>query len=282
MVISKLAEIQTASTNRSHYKSLIKRLYPELYVSVSRLTEGDLKTDLSTAVYLFEKAYLREQEADEAPADCDLEIRNVYKSICLERIGQSRAQVLKAKALLHTTWASAHLRYFRGDRGDWTISTLSELASERSIDIKLARRLVSLLSTLDKNVNTYSSLAHFEERNAVAGVSFDKMSRDFRSVAPAAYALLSALPRNSLAYHLQNALNSYGDGLFWWEKTYRQREMVVSVNNWTEPPPKNPLGFDAAGINYTVVTQWKKAGKHITSAAVQIENTGTDASIRFR
>jgi len=270
-VLTKLVALQTLSTNTTIYAATVKKFYPDLYVSVSGLREGGLKTDLSTAVFFYERAYLSERDDNTARADCDLEVRAVYRNLCAARVDQTRAQLLHAKAGLHTAWASAHFRYYRGYTDDRTISTLSALATERSIDINLANRLVALLKTLDDEVNTYSSLGDFEERNAVAKVSFAKLSHDFKSIAPTAYSLLSSLPRNSLTYHLQNALNSYSDGLFWWEKTYRQREMVVSVNNWTEPASRNPLGFDAGGINYAVVCQWRKAARHIASAAVEIE-----------
>lgn len=271
-VLTKLIALQTLSTNTPIYKATVNKSFPQLYISISGVSEGVLKTDLATAVFFYEKAYLAERDDAAAAAECDLEVREAYKNLCAARFGQTRAQLLHAKAGLHTDWATALLRYYRGDRDVSTISKLSDIDRERSIDINLAALLVAMLKTLDDEVNKYPSLAAFEERNAVAKVSYDKLSRDFESISPKAHQLLLSLPRNSLTYHLQNALNSYRDGLFWWQKTYRQKEMVVSVNNWTEPAPRNPLGFDTGTINYAVINTWRKAAKHISIAVVEIES----------
>jgi hypothetical protein len=281
-VLTQLAELQTASADPDTYKAAVSKLYPKLFINVASLRESDLKTDLSTAAFLYEKAYGLEHSNDASAADCNKEVRELYRNLCLRRGSQTGAQLLLAKAQLHAGWARALIRFYRGNTDASTVATLSEIKKERSIDMTLAESAVAILKTLDAEVNSYSSLGEFEERKAVARVSFDKLSSDFEFVATTAQQLLSSLPRNLLYYQLQNALNSYSDGLFWWQKTHTRREAaaVVSINNWTEPATRKPLGFDAGTINYTVICNWRKARKHIANAAVEIErgrNTRSDA-----
>jgi hypothetical protein len=272
-VLTKLAELQTASTNPNAYKAAVSKLYPKLFINVADLHESDLKTDLSTAAFLYEKAYDLERGNDASAPDCSNEVRELYKNLCLRRGNQTSVQLLLAKAQLHAGWAEAVIRFYRGNTDASIVATLSEIKKERSIDMILAERAVAILKTLDGEVTSYSSLGEFEERNEVARVSFDKLSGDFETVATIAQQLLSSLPRNLLRYQLQNALNSYSDGLFWWQKTHTRRAAVtvVSVNNWTEPASQKPIGFDAGTINYTVICNWRKARKHIANAVIEIE-----------
>ncbi|HEV7374718.1 MAG TPA: hypothetical protein VGN95_08370 [Pyrinomonadaceae bacterium] len=282
-VLTKLDELQTASADPNAYKAAVSKLYPKLFINVASLRESDLKTDLSTAAFLYEKAYGLERSNDASAADCNNEVRELYRSLCLRRGNQTTARLLLAKAQLHAGWAGALIRFYRGNTDASIVATLFEIKKERSIDMTLAESAVAILKTLDGEVNSYSSLGEFEERNEVARVSFDKLSGDFETMATTLQQLLSSLPRNLLYYQLQNALNSYSDGLFWWQKTHARRAgaaAVVSVNNWTEPALQKPLGFDADTINYTVICNWRKARKHIANAAVEIErarNTRSDS-----
>jgi hypothetical protein len=278
-VLANLTELQTASIDLNAYKAAYRKLYPKLFINVTGLREGDLKTDLSTAAFLYEKAYGVERGKDASVADCNNEVRELYKSLCMRSSNPTSTQLLLAKAQLHAGWAGALIRFYRGNKDASTVATLSEIKKERSIDMKIAERSLAILKTLDKEVNSYSSLAEFEARNQVARVSFDKLAGDFETVATTTQQLLSSLPRNLLYYQLQNALNSYSDGLFWWQKTRTRRDAaVISVRNWTEPATQKPLGFDAGTINYTVICNWRKARKHIANAAVEIERARDNLS----
>lgn len=269
-ILVKLTVLQTASTDLNAYKIAVRKFYPELFVNVASLRDGDLKTDLTTAAFLYEQA--ADLQSINSAANCHDEVRDLYRNLCLTHTNNpTRSQLLLSKAQLHTSWAASLIRFYRGDMSATTLATLSEIKKEREIDLTIAARVVSILKTLDEEVNPYSSLGKFEEHNRVAKVSFAKLSKDFDEAATTAQQLLSSLPRNLIYYHLKNALNSYSDGLFWWQKTYRRKEAVVSVNNWTEPAAPKPLGFDADALNYTVICNWRKASKHITTAAAEIE-----------
>lgn len=277
-ILDKLASLNRAASMSSNFKSAVKTSYPELYVKVSSLREGLLKTDLATAVYLYEKAFLVQREGDTMSADCGLEVRNLYSNICQRNGGLTRSQLLLAKARLHMDWAGSLIRYYQGARDFQTVRTIAEINRERLIDLRLSESFVSTLQSLERDVNSYASLGEFEAHNRVAKVSFDQLSNDFENVSAACLPVLASLPRNSLTYHLQNALNSYADGLFWWQKTYKRKEIVVSAQNWTEPPPRNPLGFDAAGIDYAVISNWRKAERHIAIARGEIEKSRSEST----
>lgn len=271
-ILVKLSELQTASTNPTSYRAIVRRFYPQLFASVANLRQGDLKTDLSTAVFLYEKA--DHLERGEEATDCRDEVRDFYRKLCLAHGGPTRLQLLLAKAQLHSAWAKALLRFYRGEGDSLTAAVVAEIRNERVIDLALAERVVAVLKTLDAEVNSYSSLGEFEEQGTIAKVSYEKLSKDFETAARTIRPLLSSLPRNLLSYQLQNALNSYGDGLFWWQKTHHRgtaAEAVVSAGDWTEPAPQRPLDFDAASLNYTVICNWRKARRHMISAALEIE-----------
>lgn len=273
-ILVKLGELERV-TAASDHRSLLRANYPELYVAVSSLHDSDLKTDLATAIYLYEKALLVASVGDTAVGDCEKELRSSYRNLCTG--GQlTRAEFLLAKARLHTTWAAASVRYARGSRDVVTLEAISQIARERSLDLALSARVVNVLRGFEQDAISYSSLGDFEEHARIARVSFDEFSTRFRSASDAAYSLLRSLPRNSLTYHLLGALNSYSDGLFWWQKTYRRKEAVVSANNWTEPASANPLGLRAETIEYSVVCIWRKAARHIASATTEIERGRSD------
>ncbi|HEX8846456.1 MAG TPA: hypothetical protein VF791_17545 [Pyrinomonadaceae bacterium] len=270
-VLAKLNELQEAAARPDSYKTIAKKLYPDLFINVAGLRDGDLKMDLTTAVFLHEKAYALLRDNDLTIARCDNEARDLYRNLCTARASLTRAQLLIAKARLHWTWAAATIRFHRGQRDSETIAIISDIRKERAIDLSLAERSLVLLKSVDEKVDSYSSLGEFEERGRIAHVSFDELSKDFKTVAAATRQLLSSLPRSPLYYNLQNALSSYSDGLFWWQKTYTRKQMVVNANNWTEPAKPLPLGFEAAAVNYTVVCNWRNARKYIASAVIEIE-----------
>jgi hypothetical protein len=276
-IMDQLGALSRAASTPSNFKSTVSTSYPQLYVRVASLREGLLKTDLATAVYLYEKAFLVQHEDDTISADCGLEVRELYRNICRMNGGLTRSQLLLAKAHLHMDWADTLIRYYQGARDLQTVDTIAEINRERLIDLRLSEGFVSILQTLERDVNSYASLGEFEAHNRVAKVSFDQLSNDFKKASDACLPVLTSLPRNSLTYHLQNALNSYADGLFWWQKTYKRKEIVVSAQNWTEPPPRNPLGFDAAGVDYAVVSNWRKAGRHIAIAQGEIERSRSES-----
>src|SRR5205823_14512711 len=107
-----LLEEAAASRDPDAYRRASGKLYPGLFVNVSELREGDLKTDLATAVTLYESAYRTRRAAASTAPDCASELRETYFRLCLENAGD-RTGLLRAKARLHARWAEAELRYLR-------------------------------------------------------------------------------------------------------------------------------------------------------------------------
>ena len=269
-VLAQLDRLQAAIANPSD-KAAARKFSTDLFIKVSGLHEGDIKTELSTAVFLFERADSFLRDGDTQTADCALEVRDLYRNLCLARSPQTRAQLLLAKADLHARWAGALIHFARGSSDDETLATVALMRRERAVDLTLGERALTLLKSLDGKVNAYTSLGDFEEHGRVAEVSFDHLSSDFKTVAAAVRQLLASLPRSLVYYQLQNALSSYADGLFYWQQTYRRKELVVSANNWTAPATNNPRVLDAGVIDYTVVCNWRNARRYITNAAIEIE-----------
>lgn len=128
-----------------------------------------------------------------------------------------------------------------------------------------AARAVELLKTLQSKVIVHESLDDFQESGKLANVSFEDFRRDFDKVSIEVELLLSQLPQNKLKSEIRNALDSYRDGAFWWQKATPQR--VVSVSQ---------LGFEAnhsaadrfysATIPYTIAINWRHGAKYLKRA----------------
>jgi len=102
-VLFKLRRLEAAAASETPgaFAKAARGLYPGLFESVSKLREGDLKTDLSTAAALYESA-LRAAGG----ADCARELREAYAGMCSEARGE-RAGLRRAKARLHAGRADA-------------------------------------------------------------------------------------------------------------------------------------------------------------------------------
>lgn len=162
------------------------------------------------------------------------------------------------------------MRYQRGASDTETMSALSQMEAERAIDLKLARQAIDILKTLDEKVISYSTLGEFEQRGAVAEISFESFVKDYMRVAGVVDAILASLPRSVIYYQLQNARDSYHDGLFWWKKTYRRAEAVISANSLLESDQLKTLRMEPGAVNYTVVCNWRGGRKYIEKAETEM------------
>src|SRR5205085_3442289 len=153
-VLAKLSllEVAAASRDSDAYRKAAGRLYPGLFVAVSELHDSDLKTDLSTAVMLYESAYRIPTAAASTAPDCASELRETYFRLCLENAGD-RTALLRAKARLHAHWADAELHYLRGDRDAATLDAVAQVRAERSTDTALAEEALRALKELADRVS---------------------------------------------------------------------------------------------------------------------------------
>jgi hypothetical protein len=266
---------RAASADLKKQQKPVEKISDSLFVQVADLRASDLKTDLTTAVFLYEEALSVGFESKRARPDCESELREVYAKLCRENESVTLADFLRAKARLHIAWAEAIVKDYRGVKDAATTATLEEMRNERRNDVRLAEQAVTALKSLEKEVYDYSSLAEFEEHGRLARVPFERLSEDVSETLQRVDRVLLSLPRSPLFYPLYHARNSYSDGLFWWQKTYRQSKLVVNVNSFTEPDEMKSSNLDANMVNYTVVINWRKAVRHTREAVNLIEASKT-------
>lgn len=269
--LRQLEELTARSPDFESYRALVNKLSPDLFIRSAELADGDLKTDLTTAIFLYDEALQEFQGAHDLRVVCADEPRVAYARLCADPRNDSLPKLLWAKARLHTTWAVAVINYSRGANDLTTTALLAERRRESAVDLVLAQRAVATLGILEREVCNYSSLGEFEAHGKLALVSFERFSRDAAEQLPVIDRVLRSLPRSPLFYSIYHARNAYLDGLFWWRKTYRLKEMVVSANSFTEPEEMKLSNMDANVVNYTVAIHWRKAIKHTREAERIIE-----------
>ena len=263
-IVAELRRLERlARTDSRGYGALAGELYPGLFVKVSKLRESDLKTDLTTAVFLYERAL----HEGNAAIDCAAEMRAVYSRLCAEEKSDTAVKFLWAKARLHTNWADALIKSRGGAADAVTSAALEEMRAERRNELALAERAFAALKTLEREVHVYSSLAEFQERRAaLARVSFERLSGEAASALGEVDRILQSLPRGPLFYPLYHARNFYSDGLFWWGKTYRRGQAVVDANSLGERDGAESLGMDPGAVDYTVSINWRNAAQRMRRA----------------
>ena len=139
-------------------------------------------------------------------------------------------------------------------------------AVETSDDQALAASAITALKRLDEDVLVYRSLGDFEANGKLARVSFEAFQNDLQEVTAEVERTLSRLPQSKLKIEITNALDSYRDGAFWWQKIYQPRVVHVSALAATE---FNRTPSDTAFLStvpYTVAIHWRQAGKYLKRA----------------
>ena len=134
----------------------------------------------------------------------------------------------------------------------------------------LATRAITALKRLDKDVLAYRSLGEFEENGKLARVSFDAFKNDLQAVTAEVEPLLSRLPQSRLKTEIRNALDSYRDGAFWWQKIDHQidqpRVVHVSALAFSEHTRTSSDTALLANVPYTVAIHWRQAEKYLKRA----------------
>ncbi len=137
---------------------------------------------------------------------------------------------------------------------------------ETNADQVLAASAITALKRLDDDVMVYRSLGDFEANGRLARVSFENFQNDLQEVTTEVEPMLSSLPQSKLKIEITNALESYRDGAFWWQKIYRPRVVHVSALTATE---FNRTPADTAFLStvpYTVAIHWRQAEKYLKRA----------------
>ena len=138
--------------------------------------------------------------------------------------------------------------------------------STKDKDQILAARAISALKRLDKDVLVYRSLGDFEESGKLARVSCETFRNDLAEVTAQVEPLLSRLPQTRLKTEIRNALDSYHDGAFWWQKIDQPRVVHVSALAFSEPTRTSSDTALLASVPYTVAIHWRQAEKYLKRA----------------
>ena len=130
----------------------------------------------------------------------------------------------------------------------------------------IATRAITALSQLDNDVIVYRSLGEFEERGKLASVSLGTFQEHLREATHEVESILPRLNDARLKTAISNALASYRDGAYWWEKIYQPRVIHVSEFRSNDNDVTPSASFFRANLPYTVAIHWRQANKHLQRA----------------
>jgi hypothetical protein len=241
-LLSKLRGLEEAASDPGSFVKAARKLYPGLYAQVSGLREGDLKTDLSTAVALYESALRAGVEGGAAP-DCAREMREAYARLCREASGL--AGLLRAKARMYARRAEVELLYARGDRGDATLEAIYAIRAERGTDRALAEEALHILEGLTTEAGDAPAS---EER-------LEQLDR-----------ILASLPRDRARGLLREARDAFRDSLYWRLKAAPARALVVDAKSFAAPGVLPRLGLRADDADLAALANLRAALKFIRKA----------------
>jgi hypothetical protein len=148
----------------------------------------------------------------------------------------------------------------------------AQIIENATADQVLAAQAIFLLKRLDDEVIVYRSLGEFEEGGKLARVSFETFRNDLFEVSAGVEAIASRLPDSQLRREIRNALDSYRDGAFWWQKVYQPRVINVADMRAVETLPSSQA-FLMANAPYTVAIHWRQARKYLQRAAVAMTDS---------
>ena len=150
-----------------------------------------------------------------------------------------------------------------------TVESTTEISS--ADDRVFTRRAIAALRRLEDDVITYRSLGDFEVGGKLARVPLDTFQSHLQEATAEVESMLGCITNDRLKMELSNALASYRDGAFWWERIYQPRVVHVSALNSNQT---NRAPADAAllaTVPYTVAIHWRQAAKYLKRAE-QLQN----------
>lgn len=146
----------------------------------------------------------------------------------------------------------------------------AEVIEDATADQVLGARAILLLKRLDDEVIVYRSLGDFEANGKLARVSFETFKADLHEVSVEVDAITSRLPASRLKTEICNALASYRDGAYRWERVHQPRVIKVSEFKSTNTEVTPSESFFVASLPYTVAIHWRQANTHLQRAIRQI------------
>lgn len=244
------------------YRRLAARFYPGLFVTVAQMREGDLSTDLSTAVFLAEELGRTWSAEGAATADCRFERPDIYAPLCLGLRGGTVRQLLLAKSRLHARWAEALLANAGGGADEGTARALAEMRAARANDRLIAARILETLRSLEGLPRAPKSEAGGADRFAAYADGPDNPDARFAGLLREAGALLAWMPRSRTFYSLSAARLAYADGLWWRGKAQEPRRLVVSADDF-QPDTLKEMRLDAGSAASAAEANRKTADRYL-------------------
>ncbi len=130
---------------------------------------------------------------------------------------------------------------------------------------------IAMLRQLDREVLVYRSLREFEDDHRLARVSFQIFKSDLQEVTAQVEPLLAQIPPGKLRWEITNALDSYRDGVFWWQKIDQPRVVHVSALTSMEVTRTSSDAAFLSTVPYTVVVHWRQARTYLKRAEALID-----------
>ena len=134
----------------------------------------------------------------------------------------------------------------------------------------LATQALVALRRLDQEVVVYRSLGEFVENGKLARVTRASFEKDLQAVTNEVEPILSSLPQGRLKSDLRNALASYRDGAFWWEKIDQPRVVDVSALRLQPTQTASEAGL-LESVPYTVAIHWRQANRYLKRADASLK-----------
>jgi hypothetical protein len=271
--VEELGRLASTNPQYDEYRAAVRRTSANLKGKLIRLPEGDIKTDLLTALSLYERVLSDWQElCQQQPLEsrCANEKGCAELSLCQSGSGLQK-ESLWMKARRRTAWARAVIYAGEGQRDEALPCVLREMRAERELDLMSARKALAALRELQDDVIVYRSLGEFETGRSLARVSFESFTDHLRRISPLVKHMLARLPENRLKVELRNALLSYLDGGFWWSKVYRPA--VINVSGGRFADGERPL-IERAYLQadlYTVAINWRQGSQHLKRAEEMLD-----------
>lgn len=173
-----------------------------------------------------------------------------------------RPSSLALLILFFAVSVSAHGQTIARANPSRTLSSQTETGNDQM----LAARAIFALKRLDTDVLVYRSLGDFAESGKLARVSCDVFKNHLEAVTEEVEPLLSRLPPSRLKTEIRNALDSYRDGAFWWQKIDQPRVVHVSALAFSEHTRTSSDTALLANVPYTVAIYWRQAEKYLKRA----------------
>jgi hypothetical protein len=237
--------------------------------AVASLREGDLRIELATAVFLYERAVSLPPQAAGAEVDCAGERPGVNRMLCVEFGRGGPRPVLSAKARRHSRLAAALARHAEGARDAETLSEVARVRESRDEDARIAAEALALLDRLAALAAGHEVPAAGAGWGASPALRPAAFEREFGVALAELKTRVRWLPQDSLRRDLENARKAYADGLFWWRRLVRSKGLVVDARSLSPDTPP-PLGLGDETVGVTVRAMWRQGAKYAGRARTRL------------